>query len=147
MLKELLTNQICPLNDFWMFDFWMFAKFRNIALISLKVIALFHLKYKTELDPGHVPASELEIFVTETIVPKGSILDLGRSWMHLKSLLLYLSKTQWSKKNHQSQQNLFLTTKMFVNVNNKEVLLILNIHHRFISRRIRNHLKRERVSG
>ena len=41
-------------------------KVSNIALLSLKVIALFYLKYKTELDPEHLPTSEIEIFLEQT---------------------------------------------------------------------------------
>ena len=51
------------------------------------------------------------------------------------------SGTKKKKKN--SQQNLFLTIKMLLNVSNKDVGLILSKCHWFVSRRIRNHLQPE----
>ena len=53
----------------------MFKNVSNIA--SIKSVVLFYLKCKAELDTGHVPASEMEIFATNAIVPKGSTLDRG----------------------------------------------------------------------
>ena len=41
----------------------------------MKSVALFYLNCKAELDPGHVPASEIEIVATIAIVPKISTLD------------------------------------------------------------------------
>ena len=53
-------------------------KVSKITLFSLKVLRFFYLKYKTKLDPGHVPTSETEIFVTKAVVAKGFILDVAR---------------------------------------------------------------------
>ena len=50
----------------------MFKNLSNIA--SIKTVAIFYLKYKVELDLRHVPASEMEIFATNAILPKGSTL-------------------------------------------------------------------------
>ena len=52
-------------------------------------------------------------------------------------------KASGTKKNKNSQQNLFLTIKMLLNVSNKDVGLILSKCHWFVSRRIRNHLQPE----
>ena len=38
----------------------------------------WELKYKTKLDPGHVPTSEMGIFVAKAIVAKDSFLDVVR---------------------------------------------------------------------
>ena len=51
-------------------------------------------------------------------------------------------KASGTKKKN-SQQNLFLTIKMLLNVSNKDVGLILSKCHWFVSRRIRNHLQPE----
>ena len=48
------------------------------TFFSLKVIALFHLKYKAESNPGPFPTSYMELFVTIAIFAKGSVLDIGR---------------------------------------------------------------------
>ena len=53
----------------------MFKNAWNIA--SIKSVALFYLKYKAELDQGHVLVSEMEVFATNAAVPIGSALDRG----------------------------------------------------------------------
>ena len=53
----------------------MFKNVSNIA--SIKTVAVFYLKYKAELDLRHVPASEMMIFATKAVLPKGSTLDRG----------------------------------------------------------------------
>ena len=52
-------------------------------------------------------------------------------------------KASGTKKKKNSQQNLFLTIKMLLNVSNKDAGLILSKCHWFVSRRIRNHLQPE----
>ena len=52
-------------------------------------------------------------------------------------------KASGTTKKKNSQQNLFLTIKMLLNVSNKDVGLILSKCHWFVSRRIRNHLQPE----
>ena len=85
----------------------------------MKVIALFHLKYKAESNLGPFQTSYMELFVILAIFAKGSILDIGRGprYASNKDLskkpwdgCLYISWKQGGTKKHQSQQSQFWTT-------------------------------------
>ena len=49
----------------------------NLVLFSLKVTGLFYLKYKARSDPGHIPTSEMELFLKKVNVAGNSLLDVG----------------------------------------------------------------------
>ena len=85
-------------------------KVSNITYFHWKLLHFFYLKYKTELDPEHLPTSEMEIFMTKAICHKKGF------WIHPQAAATKISKTQKTKKNQQRQQNLFLRRKMFFSV-------------------------------
>lgn len=75
--KDFDTDVDTVIQQLMVLIFSMF-KVSNIILLSLKVIALFYLMYKTEPGSLHIPTSKMELFATKAIAAKDSILDAGR---------------------------------------------------------------------
>ena len=81
----------------------MFLSFEYYPYFS-KVIVLFCLKYRVELNQGHTPTYEMGIFVMKAIVPEDSILDVGKSPGYTLDNCYHIFCKHWNKTNYESQQ-------------------------------------------
>ena len=68
------------------------------------------------MDPGHIPTSEMELFVSKTIVAQVSIIEVDGAPGYNSNgwLLLYFSKTKWDEKIPLKSIKLFFNYKAVI---------------------------------
>ena len=71
-LKKQTSNNIVLISVLYFNNFWHKSfeclQFKKLPYFHWKFLQFFNFKYKAELDPQHVPTSEMKIFVTKAIL-------------------------------------------------------------------------------